>query len=182
VTGGSGAVAISPSIDASTTYYAQSRNTTTQCVSSSRLAVAVTVIPYGTRGQQPGACGCAAPLELCLAACNFCSATFTACSGITEVRYGNDGTTSTMDWSTANNVCSNAGMRVPTPSELQCLGNAGASSDALADLSIWGRSYWSANGSAASDQAYSCALVRAGSVPACSIERASTPLHVLCVK
>jgi hypothetical protein len=44
VTGGYGTASFAPSLTATTVYYAQSRNTTTTCISASRLPVAGTVI------------------------------------------------------------------------------------------------------------------------------------------
>ena len=43
VSGGTGTASLSPNLSATTTYYAQSRNTTTGCVSASRLAVTGTI-------------------------------------------------------------------------------------------------------------------------------------------
>jgi hypothetical protein len=45
VTGGAGVASFSPSLSATTTYYAQARSTATGCVSTSRLAVTGTVVP-----------------------------------------------------------------------------------------------------------------------------------------
>jgi hypothetical protein len=43
VSGGSGVVSFAPSINSSTTYYAQARNTSTSCVSATRLTVIGTI-------------------------------------------------------------------------------------------------------------------------------------------
>jgi hypothetical protein len=58
VSGGNGVTSFSPSITATTTYYAQARNTSTSCVSATRLAVSGTMnaLPTVSLGNPSGTC------------------------------------------------------------------------------------------------------------------------------
>jgi hypothetical protein len=64
-----GITSYSPSLSNSTTYYAQTRNITTNCVSTSRLAVMATVSFPGSAGQAPTSCGCVTGTTNCGSTC-----------------------------------------------------------------------------------------------------------------
>jgi hypothetical protein len=131
VTDGYGKTSFSPSINASTTYYAQARNTNTNCVSTSRLPVGATVATQQSgNNEAKNACGCASGLLDCSGTCktDCCSdcASFTSCNGfsmMTDRNLERGGDNGLMNWSTANSVCTSkgTGWRLPTSSELLCL-------------------------------------------------------------
>jgi hypothetical protein len=121
VTGGYGVTSFSPSLTQTTTYYAESRNTSMNCVSSSRLSVTVTINQYGTAGSEPSTCGCAPGLTSSGDTCQAASSPFTACKGVTEVTATQ--TEGSVNWYDANTICANkgSGWRLPSYSELLCL-------------------------------------------------------------
>jgi hypothetical protein len=154
VSGGSGVTSFSPTLTATTTYYAQARNiTVATCVSASRLAVKGTVTAYGTSGSAPGTCGCASELTdcsgTCLASCCTNCASWTTCSGFTQVSNVSYENSTTMNWSTADTFCraKGTGWRLPTRTELQCM----CSSKESLPGGYVGNYYWS---STANDSGY----------------------------
>jgi hypothetical protein len=112
---------IAPSLTQTTTYYAEARNTTTSCVSSSRLSVSGIVNQYGIAGSAPGTCGCASGLLTCSGLCQATCGNFTVCAGITEM------TTATVDGndtqSVARSTCQamGTGWRLPSNAEAACI-------------------------------------------------------------
>jgi hypothetical protein len=120
VSGGTGVTSFSPTLSQTTQLYAQARNTTANCVSSSRLVVTGTVDQYGAEGSAPGTCGCASCLTNCSGTCTASCHLFTACSGFTEVYVVLDKKSGQQG---ASQVCQAHGTswRLPTIEELQCL-------------------------------------------------------------
>jgi uncharacterized protein (TIGR02145 family) len=97
VSGGSGVTSFAPSINSSTTYYAQARNTTTGCVSATRLAVSSTVnaIPAAPTGASANArCGAGTVTFSATAPAGCTIDWYTAASGGSTVSGGSGGVTS----------------------------------------------------------------------------------------
>jgi hypothetical protein len=92
-----------------TTYYAQARNTSTSCVSSSRLSVKGTVNAYGAAGSAPGTCGCASGLLNCSGTCKTTCFAFTACPGISEVQVYTSSVTNGEGMANTNSACLSLG-------------------------------------------------------------------------
>jgi hypothetical protein len=83
VSGGGSVTSISPSITSSTTYYAQSRNTSTGCVSTSRTEVTATVNPIPSAPTMAGSSSY----------CTSGTITATAGSGGNGIKWGDTGST-----------------------------------------------------------------------------------------
>jgi hypothetical protein len=122
VSGGSGVTSISPSLTQTTTYYAQARNTTTHCVSSSRLSVTGKVSQPGTAGSAPGDCGCKSELAECFGTCLTYVDECTSCAGAGSVTPRSLQPETGLTWDDAVLYCSGlgTGWRLPTVLEAQC--------------------------------------------------------------
>jgi hypothetical protein len=77
-----------PSIYATTIYYAESRHLVTGCVSSSRRSVTATVTNSSDRDVAPNSCGCASGLTSCNGKCRNLSADGGICYSNKEVKLG----------------------------------------------------------------------------------------------
>jgi hypothetical protein len=122
VSGGSGVTSFRPSINASTTYYAEARHINAGCgVSAARLAVTGTVTP---RSQEYEAvhptCGCAAGLYDCNGMCKGTTGNFTKVDCITDVTSTQREGSGLLVRNAAITACANKGKgwRLPTYFEM----------------------------------------------------------------
>jgi hypothetical protein len=139
VSGGGSVTSFSPTINASTTYYAEARHINAGCVSAARLAVGAYVGTPAT-SEQPvdPVCGCATGLSNCNGLCRPCCGTL-PCPGFSSVTCGIDW--GYVNWFAADEICTTYGdgWRLPTRDELVCLCN---NLDALHGHSYELEYYW----------------------------------------
>jgi hypothetical protein len=157
VSGAGSVTSFSPSINASATYYAEARNTTTGCVSETRLAVGAYVGNPAAAGQAADPmCGCESALSNCSGTCKACCGWADLCSTFNE-RYPSVAVGGKLlGWTIASESCYalGTGWRLPTKTELQCII---AHKECLDGL-YYEANYWTYTYSQGSEH-YSCYMV-----------------------